>query len=205
MIRVNLLRNRGTQSTATTSGGFDAGESIQFESDFDSAEGPNTFVKLALIALATVGLVTYEWYNIGQLQSQMQTLNTELSSVTAEVAALQPKVEEAKLLRQEYLDFKNKIDLIKNIGRIRLREIRAMDHLQNVVPEKSWFSRISFENGRFIVEGVAANDQVLDALLAGIRKHTAFRDVLLAKAVEQKTPQGTLKSFVITANLGEAK
>lgn len=202
MIKVNLLRNRGSHTqTSGTATDFEAESAIQFDTGIE-AEGPNAFVKLAVMALATIGLITYEWYNIGQLQKEQASINTQLSAITAEIAQLQPQVEEAQKLQKEYLDFKNKINLIKDMGRVRLREIRAMDHLQNIIPEKAWFSRLAFEEGRFTAEGVAANDQVLDALLDGIRRHSAFKDVLLAKAIEQKTPQGTLKSFVITSNLG---
>ena len=200
MLKINLLKNRGATGPAKEEPTFASGDTIQFSVE-DSSDQSGIVVKVIIILIFPVLLYAYEWYNISQLETQAAAVQSQLTNIQNQVNALKPEADKAKLITQEYDAFRKKIELIKEIGKKRLREIRALDHLQNIIPEKAWFTTIKFEENRFTIEGVVANDQTLDALLEGIRRHPGFKDVLLAKAVEQKGDQGTLKSFVINSNM----
>lgn len=201
MIKVNLLRNRGSGKSANETQTFVADESVQFTVESTETEGANPVVKVLVMLLWTVGLIVWEQYNIGQLDKQISSLSAQSQQITSDIAALQPDLAQAEKTNKDYAAFKNKVDLVKKLGRLRLREIRALDHLQNIIPEKAWFTNISFVEDKFLVEGVAANDQILDNLIEGIRRHTGFKDVLLAKAIEEKTGQGNLRIFLITSTM----
>lgn len=209
MIKVNLLKNRA--SSSKSSGATEFGE-MTFEDNYDGTSATNfdlggessskdTIIKIIVMLIWGIGLYSYEIYNIGNLETTNQKLTADVTRVSNEIARIKPEVEKAKGLQAENNELNKKIELVKELGKLRLREIRAIDHLQNIVPEKVWFNKIEFKDDRFFVEGISANDAELDKLLKGIRSFGTFQDVLLAKAVEQKTKQGTLKQFEITSNL----
>lgn len=200
MLKVNLLKNKGGSGQQQQEPTFVGNETIQFSME-DSGGNSDVVAKVLAMLIWVLVLYGYEWYNVGQLTAQAQQASTRLNSINTQIQQLQPQIQQAKAITAEYEAFKKKIELVKVIGQNRLREIRALDHLQNVIPEKSWFTLVKFEDNEFQLEGVAANDQTLDTLLASVRRHTGFKDVLLSKAVESKNDQGTLKVFVINSNM----
>ena len=208
MIKVNLLKNRATGS----SGGNTEFGDMTFDDNFEGAAGgfdlgaeptdsKDIVVKVLVMLIWGVGLYSYELYNIGNLEAEHAKQQATYNTLHNEVAKKRPEVEKAKGLQAENNELNKKIELVKDLGKLRLREIRAIDHLQNIVPERVWFNIIEFKDNTFSVEGVSANDAELDKLLKGIRSYSTFQDVLLAKAVEEKSKQGTLKKFTITSNL----
>jgi Tfp pilus assembly protein PilN len=184
---------------ADMGGGFEGG-------DFDLDAGPrvsnDAIIKILVMLIWVVGLYVYEWVNIDSLTTRNNQIQAQVNALTEEANKLRPEVEKSKGLQKEGNDLERKITLVKELGALRLREIRAVDHLQNIIPERVWFSSFRFSQGKFQVEGVSANDQDLDKLLDGLRSYPTFQDVLLLRAVETKSKQGTMKSFSITSNLG---
>ncbi len=198
MLKVNLLKNKGGSGQQEPT--FAGNETIQFSVE-DSSGNSDVVAKIIAMLVWVVLLYGYEWYNVSQLTARANAAKAQLNKVNNDIQNLKPQIDAAKAITREYEAFKKKIELVKVIGQNRLREIRALDHLQNVIPEKSWFTLVKFENDQFQLEGVAANDQTLDTLLASVRRHSGFKDVLLSKAVESKNDQGTLKVFVINSNM----
>lgn len=206
MIKVNLLKNRGggTRSGTSQTEISDVQFDEAFDPDFDDASGGgqrDMFVKIIVMVMWVGVLYGYEWYNIGQLTSSLQRVQQQEAQLVAEATALKPQVEKAKVLQKENEELNKKLSLVKDLGRLRLREIRAIDHIQNIVPEKVWLSSLKFKDDDFEVVGLSANDQELDKLLDGIRENPTFKDVLLSRAVEEKSKQGNVKAFVITSKL----
>jgi Tfp pilus assembly protein PilN len=202
VIKVNLLKNKasGTRTGVSTV------DEPQFDEVFDETgarprPGDGLFSKVGLILMWTICLYAYEWYNIGRLNSELAGLTSEATQLDVEIAKLKPQVEKSKVLQKENDELNSKVTLVKNMGRLRLREIRAIDHLQNIVPEKVWFNSFKFTEENFEVTGLSANDQELDVLLDGIRQNPTFQDVILSRSIEQKTAQGNVKSFLITSKL----
>jgi len=204
MIKVNLLKNRGgggRSGTTVTETQFDDSFDVGFDDSAKDQGGPLN--KILLMLIWVVGLYVYEWYNIGNLTQQNTQLQAQIAKLDQEVGAIKPQIESAKKLQSANQELTKKLGLVRELGRLRLREIRAIDHLQNVIPERVFFSNIKFTDTTFEVTGQSANDQDLDRLLEGMRQNAVFVDVLLARSVEQKGPQGNTKSFLITSGLGK--
>jgi Tfp pilus assembly protein PilN len=204
MIKVNLLKNRGSGRGGAAK--TDVADT-QFEEAFDSAfedekKGGNG-KKIFFMLIGCVSLYFYEMYNIDQLTSANSAVNAQVQQLDQEIGSIKPKIESAKKLQNENEELNKKLKLVKDLGRLRLREIRAIDHIQNILPEKVWLTTMKFTETTFDVVGFSANDQELDRLLDGIRQHPTFVDVLLARSVDQKTAQGNVKSFNITSSLSK--
>lgn len=205
MIKVNLLKNRGGSKGASSKTDVADGFDESFDTNFDE-EGSGsggTGKKIVLILVGSLILYAYEWYNIGSLNDESATIQASIAQLDQEINSIKPKIASAKKLQSENEELNKKLNLVRSLGRLRLREIRAIDHLQNIIPEKVWFNAVKFTDTTFEVTGLSANDQELDKLLDGIRENPTFVDVLLSRSIEQKSAQGNMKSFVITSSLSK--
>jgi type IV pilus assembly protein PilN len=205
MIKVNLLKSRGGNTTTARSTGTD----INYETSFDinatgnqSAGGGSGFItKILFMGIFVGGALAYESYNIGQLQSQLGNLTTQQSTLNAEIEQKKPIAEKARTMQKEILDLEAKIQGIKGLSKIRLREIKAIDFIQNVIPEKVWLTRLNFENDKLTLEGAALADDQLNKFTDALEGKSYFRNVILLKAIERKSTDGTMKIFEISSGL----
>ncbi len=200
MIKVNLLKNRGTVTESGTQ--FDFNAPLEFQAEKGGAPSPaETLVKVVVIFLFPLLLWGYESYNVGQLTTQYQGVQSRLQELQAEVDKNQPIIEKATKMQTEIKELEDRISIIKNLSKIRLREIKAIDFLQNVMPEKVWFQELEFKENTFRVIGFAVTSDSLNKFIEAIDGKSYFRNVILMQSSDQKTKTGTIKGFVIGSNL----
>jgi Tfp pilus assembly protein PilN len=202
VIKVNLLRNRGEN----TSAGKTANTEIDYEASYDSgsdesSSGKDIILKIILVLIGTGGLMAYESYNIDDLRSQLSVVNQEKTALASELQQKQPIAIKAKELQKQIQDIEARIKAIKDLSKIRLREIKAVDYLQNVIPEKVWLTSLDFKNDSLNIKGGALSDDQLNRFMDSMEGKSYFRNVILLKAVEQKSKEGTIKIFEIGSTL----
>jgi Tfp pilus assembly protein PilN len=110
-------------------------------------------------------------------------------------------VEKAKEMQKEIKELEERIVLIKNLSKVRLREIKAIDYLQNVIPDKVWFSELDFKDTVFQAKGYSVSDEALNKFIEGLEGKSFFRNVILMQSIDQKTKSGTIKSFTFSSSL----
>ena len=205
MIKVNLLKNRGTVADAPTQ--FDFTQvGAGTEASSSQIEGANPVAVLGkvlgLFSLAFV-LYMYESYNIGLLTEQNVALSNRRSELDAEIQKNQSFVERAKQMQTEIKQLEERIAAIKNLSKTRLREIKAIDFLQNVIPDRVWFQSLEFRGNTFKVVGYAATDDSLNRFISVIDGKSFFRTVILLSNEDFKSRTGNIKKFTISAELAE--
>ena len=145
--------------------------------------------------------MAYESYNIGQLSEREANIRNLNQTLATELEQKKPLAEQAKELQKNIKDLESRIQSIKNLSKVRLREIRTIDYLQNVIPERVWLTKVEFEDGALKIEGGALADDQLNKFMESMEGNSSFKNVILLRAVEQKSKEGTVKVFLISANV----
>lgn len=202
MIKINLLRNKGDSQTQVTS------SNINYETAFDigaadgaSGSAKSIFTKLIIMFVGVMGLMLYEYYNISDLQAQVSDLRTKNNVVMQELEKNKPIASKARELQKQIQDLEARIQAIKDLSKVRLREIKAIDYIQNVIPERVWLTSLDISGENMKIEGGALSDDQLNRFMDSIDGKSYFRNVILLRAVEQKNKEGTIKMFQITSSL----
>lgn len=200
MIKINLLKNRGDASQAGTST-----NTVNYETYFDSGDsgsgGKAVLGRLLVMFLFPGLLMLYEYYHIDQLQNELSIMRGKANGVAQELEKSKPIAAQARELQKKIQDLEGRIRAIKDLSKIRLREIKAVDYIQNVIPERVWLTMLNIDGDKMQVEGGALSDEQLSRFMDAIDGKSFFRNVILLRAVEEKTKDGTIKRFQISSSL----
>lgn len=165
MIRINLLKSTGLTATPSVGGGGDVGAVDQQKLGA---------AKLFVILLCPILLYAYEYSNISTLKAQVVAAEEEAKKVEAKKAAFgdaAPKVE-------KYTKLKAKIDsqmaTIRSLTRNRLREVKALDSLQEITPSQVWYESITMNGGLVKAKGYSLTDEDLTALFSKLTNSAIF-------------------------------
>ncbi|MEK6554207.1 MAG: PilN domain-containing protein [Bdellovibrionota bacterium] len=205
MIKVNLLKNRGTVSEASTqfdytniSGTPDSG------ADSSASSSPLAILaKVLIIFSLSVLLYIYESYNIGVLTEQNAAVQARVQELQAEITKNESIIGRATEMQSEIKQIEERINVIKKMSKIRLREIKAIDYLQNTMPDRVWFQTLDFKDKSFRVMGYAATDESLNRFIDTIDGKSFFRTAILLNNDDFKTKGGSVKKFIISTDLIE--
>jgi Tfp pilus assembly protein PilN len=207
MIKVNLLQNRvrtaggGTSTVAGTATDFGTAQGGGTQTVMGAPSGPvvvNLVVMLALPAL----LIYWEQYNLGILQSQANALGAEVQQMQQSVAEKESQLAQAGELKEKAKELATKVELLKKLARTRLREVKSLDFIQTTMPEKVWLREITFKAGAMVIRGKAMTDDDLTTFIRALEKSRTFTNVLLLQAKEERGPEGALKNFELSCNVG---
>ena len=204
MIKVNLLRSRVTETMASTA------TSTGIQVGGGGGDGNReVLVKVAVMALFTVGLMLYESQSIrslndeqARLQAQIAQLQTESTAKAAEVA----KVKDIEVLARELTD---KLKILKLLSKLRLREVKTLDFMQSSVPEKVWLKAINYESdkthvegGHFQFSGYAVATEELTEFVKRHEESAYLMDVIVVKNQELSVNKATpIREFLFTAEV----
>lgn len=197
MIKINLLRSQEQQATeeygvSEVAGAIGPSKEEQLE----------VLKKFGVILIPTLLLIAYEWYNVDFLTGQRNQANGQYRKVEKELNALNQEMKLYADVEQEAKVLEDKIGILKELSRIRLREVKALDFLQSVTPEAVWFRSISYKDLKFSFQGFAVTDDSLSVFIRELENSAYFREVILMKATEEKRKEGTVKVFEIQAESG---
>ncbi len=210
MIKVNLLRNRG--GGGTRPGGTTAGVTEVTQMDYDpdfafgseGKSGKDNIIKIILLLLGTGLLMVYEWNHLENLDKQLTTMNAQVAELDNQINNMTPEVEKAKILQAENDEINKKIKIVRDLGAVRLREIRAVDYIQNVIPDQVWLVSLRFAMGKLSIEAVASQKQVIETFQDRLSRNSNFHDVILERTMDQTNEKlGNLTFFTLSASLGE--
>ncbi len=164
MIRVNLLRATGLSAAPSMTGATVS----------DSSQQSMGGLKLFVIALFPIAFYAYEYTHLASLKSESEVLEAEVKKVDAKKAAFGdagPKVE-------KYTKQKAKIDTqmltIRELTKNRLREVKALDSLQEITPGDVWFESIEMRDGVVKAKGFAQSNEGLTALSSKLTNSAIF-------------------------------
>jgi Tfp pilus assembly protein PilN len=168
MIRINLLRSTGFSSAPSVMG-MSSGTEMSGADQQKLAIG-----KLVVMLIFPLLLYGYEYSNLSGLKSQFDAADTEAKAVEAKKAAFGdagPKVE-------KYTKQKKKIDaqmvVIRALTKSRLREVKALDAIQEITPPQIWYDSLTFDGGEVTAKGYAVSDADLQTLYSRLSTSPLF-------------------------------
>ena len=91
-----------------------------------------------------------------------------------------------------------KLTIMKKLSRVRLREVKALDYIQSILPEKVWFKDMRFDDNKLSLNGFAVGDDDLNELTRALENSVQFSNVIILQAKDEKLQNGTYKQFEIS-------
>ena len=195
MIRTNLIVSK--LDAADQKGGvYIAKETIKPE------QVRALIVKLFLIVVFTSGLKLYEDSNIAKLQKQRNVINAKISELEVVLKKLQAFSEETLESQKKIQNIEKKIQIVHQLSKVRLREIKALDSIQSIVPEKVWLSNISYNGSEVTMSGGAIDGSDLASFIEFLEENVLFKNIILKQSQIITDSRGTYEQFSMTLNLG---
>lgn len=197
MIKINLA----SQASATAA---NLGASIGLSSDSFMAPDEirkEAMKRLVLLMVGPLALMIYENQNIpGKLASlnQKRQVLTELQNYNAKAAA---SVAEIKKFKEDEALMEARISALEKISKDRQREVRVLELLQSVLPEKAWTTRVQINPERVNIQGLALSDFEVSTFLEALTRSVFLMDVNLVSSSETTQDGVTLKRFEISCVL----
>lgn len=197
MIKVNLARSR-TQS------GVNQTESTNFTIDSGSGDSSEQRVALRNLFLLFVGvllLIVYERFTVFNLNDSNLLIGNELTQIEQQLEATKANLEQHKASETEAKALEDKLSIIKKLSRIRLREVKALDYIQEIIPQKIWLRSLTFDHEIVRISGYSMLDEDLSNFIQVMDRSSFFQSVLLTQANEVASKSGNYKQFDISARL----
>lgn len=199
MIRINLLRNMGMSSAGTG-----MGTSVVGASDLISVDvRRQALIKASVILLFPVLLFVWEKLKINSLQSEKAQVQQRVDAIEAEKASFgsaAPRVEKANMLKEK---IEKQIKVIRELAKNRLREVKALDQLQSVLPSGTWLTDVNMEGGKITLEGFALNEGSLTELLTALNSNVFFSMVQpKGTSLQTDAALGSITKFSIEFRVG---
>lgn len=197
MIRVNLARNRaqapGVDGTSTNfSPSFDAG---------DTSEQRAAIRNLFILFIGVIALIVYEKYNAFTLNDANQLLVQEQGQLEMQLGKDKSSLDQYKTSETDAKALEDKLSIIKKLSRTRLREVKALDYIQEIIPDKVWLKQLMIDQEMVKISGYSMLDEDLSTFIQTLDKSAYFQNVILTQASEVSSKSGNYKQFDISARL----
>lgn len=205
MKTINLLKdktNAGANfnlTNATSTG-------ISFDRDFGDASavhGKAIFARIIILFVFPLGLIGYENYHNLKLNQQLVELNKAIEKVNEDVLAFSPKVRDLRKFEEEERKLKQRMDTIIELSKERLSNVKALDALHDLVPERAWLTELKVKSGKFEITGLAVEPLIVSNLIGNFEESIFFTQVKLDFTEESRTKNGVLSRFKVSGLLGD--
>lgn len=196
MIKINLATSKVSSMPL---GGAGSGMGVEFVDENDTRK--NAMKRILLIMLGPLALFLYENQNIPGKINELQSKTQVLAELQAYNAKQADSVAEIKKFKEDEALIESRISALEKIAKDRQREIRVMDLLQNVIPEKAWLSRLEINPDRVNIQGMAMSDFEVSSFLEALTKSVFLMDVNLVSSNEVIEDGVVLKRFEISCLL----
>jgi type IV pilus assembly protein PilN len=197
MIKINLASS-GVGSSAALGAQFGGGDDVFISGDESRKEA---LKRLVVILLPAIALYAYQEQNVPGKQSQLATMQRNLQELTEYNAKQAASVAEIKKFKEDEAIIEARIAALDKISKDRSREIRVLDLMQQVIPEKAWLTRVQLNPDKVIVQGMAISDFEVSQFLEALTKSVFLMDVNLVNSTEVIVDGNSLKKFEISCVL----
>ena len=200
MIRINLMRNRTQTGIAqNASSGYESSSSSASFSESDDQKG--ALKNLIFLFVGIGALILYENYNNFTLKESDLLLKNEYAQLEDQLNKSKAELERFKTSEVEAKALEDKLAIVRKLSRVRLREVKALDYIQEIIPDKVWLKNISFDQEAVRIAGFSLLDEDLSNFIQVLDRSSYFQNVVLTQAAEVATQSASYKQFDITARL----
>ena len=111
---------------------------------------------------------------------------SEIQNKNAQAVEAVAKIENLKK-QQETIE--KQIGALGQLQKNRTREIRFLDHLQSVTPERLWLTRIQVQGSQLSLMGLAVADEEITRFMDALGQSPAIRNIGLVRSAESTSEQ----------------
>lgn len=195
MIKVNLLRQTGPRGSSK------AGTFVNMQVPNMNSSAKPLLMRLMAVVIPIVGAYVFGSYNISVINSEIQALNTKLTTFDQQIGAIRPELDLIEQLSAEKNKLTTEITNFKSLSKKRYHFAKALDAIQTLIPEKVWLVKVSFKNSTVVAEGRAPEDQFVSSFMENLEQSSVFSNVTWIDSREVNEPQGIVKLFNIQFNM----
>ncbi len=197
MIKVNLLRTSGL-------GGQASAEEVQGVQRLDGRTGTILALKILLIFLPIAGLYGWEYSNNKDLDEQTEVEQASLVKLQTEKGKYGDTGPRVELYTKQKQKVDRQIDTIRDLARSRLREVKAFDALQSLVPQRTWLKNLAIDKNVMKLVGYTLSDEGINDFMRALEGSTFFSSVEPKGTTSETLPLGQVKKFNLELHLGKS-
>lgn len=200
MIKINLIKSKVGDSVRLDPGGANLSTNMTANIRYDNSEQdrPQGIIKIVLMLGFVLVAYFYRSHVIGQLELQTQSLSQQESILQEELRLKTEQAGSKVELEEQARELKNRLEVIKNLSKGRIKEVRALDYIQSVVPEQVWLKSISYQQTQMLLRGNSSADGDLAQFFKSLEKSPFFKDMVVLQSKEDRSQSSVVKSFEVT-------
>lgn len=145
---------------------------------------------LGLTAVIILGAHFYQSY-------RMSKLDSEITTVRAQIKALDVRVKQFGELQKNLKEFESKHKIIEDLNRRKIGPVRVMESLSAATPPTLWLTEFKETSGKLLITGLALDNQTVADFLKALATFYYFKDVELVETTEAGPGSGPLKKFTV--------
>ncbi len=200
MIKINLL-GKG-MSTPTTGRSAITNFTQSLMSPREASKGHLDVAMKLIVALGPlIACVGTEQWMVGNKQQDLDRVRGELTAKQAEIEAKKKDVEQVQRFKADKAQLDIRMNTIRNLSKARLKNVKALDAIQNIIPTKAWLMGLKLDESKVDLRGRAMEDNDISSFMKGLEENIFFSQVLLISSSSAKTEDGVVKEFNIAASV----
>ena len=212
MIKINLLRTVGGYSQPTgmtspggTSGGGGGGGGMSSGPPASTSAKNQAGGKIIVMLILPIIFYVYDNIARSDLEKQLADTRANAEKLTAEKAKFGDTGVKMEALTKEKKVIDEQVDAIKVIARTRLKEVKSLDALQTLTPQRTWLNKISINKALVKVTGYTSGDDGIAEMIRGLENSSFFSKVEPKSTSEEKVGTTVVKKFELEFRVGKSQ
>ncbi len=208
MIKINLTSGKRSGNKSSSSGLFGSISTPSFSNSSTDSSVLDSGIpeeirkeglkRLLIVLLFPMALYAYEMQNLPSIRGEYGRKTRELSELQQFNAKAAGSVAEIKKFKEDEEKLQTRIAALEKLSRDRQKEIKLLDLIQQVTPDKAWLTRVEMSGVKLMITGLAYSDYDVSNLMEGLAKSAFLVDVNLVSSSEQLVDGANLKRFEIS-------
>ncbi len=204
MIKINLLRNLGmTQGGASLEAAGAAGGGGGAAMSLSDDAQKQVALKVAAFLVLPIALYIYEYFNLTSLQEALIQQQQKVQQIQAEKSKYGDTGPRVERFNKEKARVEKEIEAVRNLARVRLREVKALDALQSLMPNRTWVKKVSIEGNVVKLEGYSSSETGVTEFIRALENSVSFSRVEPKSTVQENLASGPVKRFEMDFRIGK--
>jgi len=181
MIYINLLPVRAAKKR----------ESVRFQL---------TVAGLVIFLVAAVSMAFYL-----TARSEASSLAARISEGNEELGRLKSKIGELSRIKKQKRIVEEKLNIVRKLEAARTGPTRLLQRLTDAIPPKAWLRSVRDEGDAVILQGFAANDEVVAEFMRGLGRYREWATIDLDVVQRVTEPESGAEVVRFVLKIGKAK
>jgi type IV pilus assembly protein PilN len=202
MIKINLISNRLKKTVSLRGSSLGAiSESDGFLSEDEIRKDATKRIVIFLVPMVLIW--TYGELVVPQKREVLAAKTQDYNKLVDYNKKQSASVAEIKKFQEDESLIESRILVLNKLSKDRYKEIRVLELLQQVIPEKAWLRKVKIGQQKLMLEGTALSDFEVSKFMESLTKSAFLVDVNLITSSEMIVAGISYKNFEIGCLLEE--